>query len=113
MSTVALEVLEGWAPSGKKIVGTYDKVPGVALAYTYYRDPVDGHVEAEYEGETKLRWNDCEAQYATNGQRLYVDEDDGLWAENEIEWLPESKKPIVLAEGESGECDDEDDDYEW
>jgi len=78
-------VMEGWSPTGKKIVGTYEYIPAVGLA-TFYRDPVDGTVQPVYMGETTPWWEAQITVVDDDGRNQYVDEGDGVWSACEIEW---------------------------
>ena len=70
------------APNGKRIIGTSDLIPGVALISGATRNP-DGTLELEWEGETTVLW-DGQRTDRIEGERLYVDEEWNVWRESEL-----------------------------
>lgn len=70
------------APNGKAIVGTYERVPGTALAVTV-TIATSGGIEPEYEGTTEMDW-DAQTTVRRSGRRLWVDEDGHLWSEDKL-----------------------------
>ena len=76
------------APNGKSMVGTYERVPGTALAGTV---TIAGNsaIEPDYEGTTEMDW-DGQSALRKNGQRLWVDEDGRLWREDDLRFREET-----------------------
>jgi hypothetical protein len=72
--------LNNLSPHGYAIIGTYELVPGTALA-TVTRETES--LSFEYEGTTTLDWNDQKSQVSRGGV-LYVDEGSNIWSEEEI-----------------------------
>ena len=77
------------APNGKEIIGTEERIPGTAhIINSKIEKQDDGTFEFDYEGETKVFWDGQETRYAC-GQRIFTDEDGGLWLERELRLVPE------------------------
>lgn len=70
------------APNGKAIVGTYERVPGTALAGTVTVAD-NGAIEPDYDGTTEMDW-DAQTTVRKGGRRLWVDEDGHLWSEAKL-----------------------------
>jgi len=66
-----------YSPTGIPILGTLEKMTGCALVSHATRNP-DGSLEFEYEGETKIYWDDQQT-VTRNGQTIWLDEDGGEW----------------------------------
>lgn len=66
------------SPNNSPIVGTYERVYGVAVVTEISEDgtPV-------YEGSTDLYWNSQETVYS-DGETLWVDEDGDTWVFSEL-----------------------------
>lgn len=72
------------SPSGRLIVGTSEKVPGMAPFKNVYAVPEDGSpFTIEYDEPTKLYWEGAET-VTRDGERLYIDEDGKEWMESEL-----------------------------
>ena len=70
------------SPTQKAIIGTYETVPGTALATVTLDE--HGVIHVAHEGETKIHWDAQEPEQAL-GQRVLVDEDGELWLEGECQ----------------------------
>lgn len=72
------------APNGKQIIGTLERLAGVA----YLDDAKDGGAdggkfEVQYSGETEVWW-DGQRTVERKGQRIFVDQDGDEWPENKL-----------------------------
>jgi hypothetical protein len=74
------------APNGERIIGTFEQVPGAALATTFELDS-EGKIRPEYEGTTELYWDEQESKMLY-GQVQYVGEDGMIWLENQVKPVP-------------------------
>lgn len=70
-----------FSPEGKRIVGTYDRIPGTALADTFYVE--GGKVIPEYKGETDVWWDGQEV-VEDDGEALYICENYETWGESQL-----------------------------
>jgi hypothetical protein len=66
------------APNGKLIVGTHERVYGVAQI-----DPASTLTDVLYIGETEIDWNSQESVEGPDG-REFVDEDGMYWTERAL-----------------------------
>ena len=69
------------APDGKEIVGTLEQVFGIARITSVVQNEED--VEVIYDGQTDIDWN-TQKSMTMFGERLYLDEDQRVWREDEI-----------------------------
>jgi hypothetical protein len=77
MAAVGLSLL---APNGCAIRGTWDMLPGVALA-----DSVNEGRNPEYQGGTDLVFDEqMTVDCAETGESLWIDEDGDLWRESQL-----------------------------
>lgn len=77
------------APTGARILGTAETVPGVALIQN--AQPIAGNPDGftfEHEGETKIEW-DAQETRTLDGQRLWQDDTGSLWLERELKLIEE------------------------
>lgn len=86
------------SPNGKEIVGTYEVLYGTALLQGDEAEVVNGELEFEYGGETKVEWDsqktlrekfthtlrEDQITESNKGQRLFVDEDGSIWTEAQV-----------------------------
>lgn len=74
-----------YSPKGTLIVGTYEKVPGVAKIdpESIRKDPNSREYDFNYSGETDLDW-DYQKTQREDGERLFVDENWGCFKESEL-----------------------------
>ena len=113
---VPLDLAEGEydvaGPNGEEIVGTFDLLTGQALVNGIKVDQ-DGTVEPDYEGTTEVHWNDQRTKYEA-GERLYVDDDGGVWRESQLVVTPraapqiDTRVPAIVIfpyDSEGGQCD--------
>jgi hypothetical protein len=72
------------SPKGVRIIGTLDLVPGCALIQEgTAQNTGKGRFDFEYEGETKVYWDDQKTQ-RRRGERLFVDENGDVWRESRL-----------------------------
>ncbi|MDR5839343.1 hypothetical protein [Caballeronia sp. LZ034LL] len=66
-----------YAPNGKLILGTYDKVPCCCntSGWSDLGDPI-------FSGGSDMYWDDSTTQLTPEGEMLVVDEDGDIWAKN-------------------------------
>lgn len=90
-----MKIREAYSPTGVKIIGTVEKVEGVAFADIVYED---GKLVVNYLGETDTDWNSQVTVMADDPDwgRLFVDENGTRWCESSIEcatdtWPPKGK----------------------
>lgn len=76
---------QAYSPSGKKIIGTLEQIPGVANIYGFavYED---GSVDPEYAGETDVEWDNQVTETDDNGDRIFIDEDGAAWPEPKVKF---------------------------
>jgi hypothetical protein len=72
-------------PTGLDITGTFESLQGCALIRSAERTAA-GRLDLEYDGETEIWWDSQKTEHdkAELEQRLFVDEDGGLWKEREL-----------------------------
>lgn len=70
------------APDGAAIVGTLERLSGVAIL-TSASVCEDGTLELAYEGTTDVWWNDQTTVHEA-GERVFVDEHDRPWRESQL-----------------------------
>lgn len=80
-----------YSPSGKRIVGTAETIPGVASVAYFERDE-SGELVPVHGGGTDVNWDGQETMLGADDQIIVVDEDDVEWslsdcneAEEEVE----------------------------
>lgn len=79
-----------YAPNGKLIVGTLERIYGVAgIIVTGPRNPATGEFQFDYDGETDVDWNSQETELTTcatteTTHRAFVDADGVSWPENQL-----------------------------
>lgn len=71
-------------PTGKDVLGTLERLWGVALA-----SGPDENNDPKHEGTTDVWWNDQETVYAENGdthleERVWIGEDYTQWYESQL-----------------------------
>lgn len=89
------------SPKGKEIIGSFEKVTGVALGSVTRKDRYTD-VEIEYDGETKIWWDE-QRQVYEDGEKLWVDEDHLIWKTSELSWLDtETGMTVPVKEKEDG-----------
>ena len=71
------------APSGHAIVGTLDRIPGIAKINGASRNGETGEYDLDWEGHTEVLWNDQVTIYRQK-ERVFVDEDGGEWLESDL-----------------------------
>ena len=75
-----------FTPSGKAIVGTFEKITGCAKIIAAEPTDPNGTKEKfslQYEGTTEVYWNDQTTVLdAETGERIFVDEDGVAWLES-------------------------------
>lgn len=88
------------APGGRLIIGTLEKIEGVAniTADSFDRDS-DGKLTFDWEGSTDVDWDSSttartNAVKAGDRERLFVDEHGSVWRESQI-WLDDEDPPSV------------------
>lgn len=70
------------APNGKKIVGTLETMSGVAC---FDEAKIQGdEIVFEYNGDTRVDWNEQKTVRDKAGHRIFVDEAGFRWSEDEI-----------------------------
>lgn len=70
-----------FAPTGAQIIGTLDKIPGVAGILDVTRK-LDGSFNIEHDSDTAVDWDGQETEKdPESGDRLFVDEHDIIWLE--------------------------------
>lgn len=80
---------KAYAPTGKEIIGSFERVHGCALGEVTREGP--GHrAGIEYSGETKIWW-DTQRQCLSDSDNqttdvLWVDEDHNIWVTDELRW---------------------------
>jgi hypothetical protein len=80
-----------YAPNGRPIVGTSEKLSGVAwILEVGPKDPDTGEFELEYDGETEIDWNSQateRGQFEPDGKehRVFLDDRGCEWPENVLE----------------------------
>lgn len=79
------------APTGARILGTAEIVPGFAKILNPQPINIKGDTGSftfEHEGETVLHWNGQETR-TLEGQRLWLDDTGELWLERELKLIEE------------------------
>ena len=72
------------APNGVEIVGTLERIPGVA-GIEDVTLTADGKFELEWTGDTEIDWNGQETETDAMYQcRIFVDENGESWLEHEL-----------------------------
>lgn len=74
-------------PTGKKILGTLDEIPGRANVESLTRDPRTKTIDIVYSGETTVFW-DGQRTITRKGQRIWLDENGDEWPENKLIEVP-------------------------
>ncbi len=99
-------------PGGETIVGTFDLLTGQAIVNGVTVGD-DGKIEPAYEGTTEVHWNDQRTKFEA-GERLYVDDDCGVWRESQLVFTPRPEAKIDTSvpavaifpyDSEGGQCD--------
>jgi hypothetical protein len=70
------------APNGCEIKGTLETLSGVALTLELSRS-ADGTVTFEYEGETKIWWDE-QKTVRRHGKAVFVDTEGNEWTEDQL-----------------------------
>lgn len=93
-----------YAPTGARIVGTVDTIPGVAIIANVTVDE-NGAVEPIWAGETSVGWNGQRTVFEA-GERVYVDEHNDHWRESQLVLVPTGSAAIIGTDDtEGGLCD--------
>ena len=71
-----------FSPTGARIIGTSETVPGCALVQEV-RLMDDGSLDVEYEGETEVFW-DGQMNDRRDGERVWQDDNGKTWRESEL-----------------------------
>jgi hypothetical protein len=75
--------------SDVRIKGTLDLTPGCANV-----DGFDANFEPVWEGGTTMYWDDQYTQTNGKGEKLYVGEDGGTYAQSDLELRDVESKPV-------------------
>lgn len=77
------------APNGAEIIGTVERIPGVARIVPVVTIGDKGKVSwtYDYEGETVVDWDGQETMTAC-GETMFQDDDGGMWLERELVLRP-------------------------
>lgn len=74
--------------SGRYAIGTFDRIPGCALASQFALNDA-GELEPEYEGETDVWWDGQESETDPMTDELFlVTEENDVYLEGEFERIP-------------------------
>lgn len=73
-----------YSPSGKRIIGTAETIPGVA-AVAYFERGESGELVPVHGGGTDVFWDGQETMLGADDQIIVVDEDDVEWSLAECE----------------------------
>ena len=79
-----------YAPTGQRIVGTLERVKGVALIETEVIQHPNGGLTYVYQGETQIDW-DSQQTVEKNGGPVFVDEAGGHWNAAQITLRTEAR----------------------
>ena len=80
------------APTGAKIIGTYEIFYGVAFIDGASQPTNDGaELDLHFNGTTDVDWN-TQTPVRQNGERLFVDENNRLWQESQLTLSVENPK---------------------
>ena len=77
-------------PTGKELAGTLEAFDWAVALTTGVSREIDGTFEPGYEGTTDIDWNTQHTVYE-DGQRVWVDEDNRLWREHELVFVPDEE----------------------
>lgn len=81
------------APDGSKIIGTLERIPGVAnIQHDSFKLDADGKIDFQWQGGTDVDWDGQVTIFRRNPEwdkgrapeRVFVDEDGGEWLESEL-----------------------------
>ena len=76
--------MKAYGPTGYEIAGTLDVVDATAtILPSTFRKDADGRLDFEYAGESEVDW-DTQRTKTRNTRRLFIDEEGGVWTEDEI-----------------------------
>lgn len=77
------------SPTGAEIIGTIERIPGVAFICPSFQQDADGKMQwsFEHEGETKVDWDGQETVTAC-GETLFQDENGAEWLQRELLVVP-------------------------
>jgi hypothetical protein len=83
-SQLGKPIMIATSPTGVAIIGTLEMVPGTALITTdSFEKNAKGEITFDHDGETEIDWDGQETQ-TKNGKELFVDEDGGIWTEDQL-----------------------------
>lgn len=95
-------MLQAYSPTGVKIIGTLERVPGLAPVNGWKRDNETGTVFPTYAGFTELWWDDQYTVPASavspafsadshDDSAMCVDEDGGWWPQSKCTFREEGE----------------------
>ncbi len=92
------------SPTGARIVGTREIIPGTAACEFYENkdDPRKPHLE--YDGQTDLDWDAGETQCNEQSEALYFDVSDQTWSHSELRFIYDFEAPVIATFGQAGKC---------
>ncbi len=71
-----------WAPSGKRIVGRCEMIPGTARFALATIHPAG--IDPEWSGDTEVHWDGQEAERDDASRELYVDAEGTPWPDEQL-----------------------------
>lgn len=74
------------APTGAEIIGTLERIPGVALLQSA---PTELNKEPDYSGTTDMNWDGQQTE-ELNGEILWIDENGQCWPTSLL--IPDRRK---------------------
>jgi hypothetical protein len=79
-----------FSPNGYRTKGTYDWIPGCALA-TSFSVSEGGQIDPDFAGETEVFWDGQEIEKSEKGEALYICEYGDTWADRELDFREQAE----------------------